>query len=367
MSKVNVRKQALGWSALALVAMGMGLWTGCGDDAESAASESPAEAAAVVETRTARMQPMPVATAASGAVEAVRQVSPGTKILGRIERVPVREGDRVQQGDVLAVLESRDLRAAVQQAEAAVAMAEAQLENAEAQHRRMVDLHERGSVTEKALEDARAGYRVAQAALEQARANRSSAEVMLDYARVLSPIDGHVVARRVEAGDMAQPGAPLFTVEDLDPVKVSVQVPEADVVGLERGAPATLVIDVLDETFEAEIDRIVPAADAASRTFEVELLVDNPGGRIKSGMFARARFGRGEREALLVPGSAVVRRGQLEGLFVVDEGRARLRWVRLGEPLPDGRVPIESGLEPGEAYVVDPPRNLVDGRPIETR
>ena len=105
----------------------------------------------------------------------------------------------------------------------------------------------------------------------------------------------------------------------------------------------------------------------ATRKQQVQVVLDNPDGRIKSGMFVRAEFARGDREALVVPSSAVIDRSQLRGLFVVDgEGLARLRWVRLGRNLDDG-FEVLSGLAPGERYVVTPPAALTDGSPVETR
>jgi RND family efflux transporter MFP subunit len=338
---------------------------GCG----SRHADAPAEnrAAVVTETRVAALAEVPRAVQATGSIRPWARVSPGTKILGRVEEVTVREGDRVRRGQVLVRLERRDLEAAVEQAHAAVAMAEAELERARAQHDRMRSLQSRGSVTDKNLEDAVAGFRVAEAAVQQARANLSAAEVTLGYAEIRSPVSGFVTAKRVESGDMASPGAALLVVEDLARVKVVLTVPESDVVALAPGAPARVAIDVLESSWDAAVDRINPSGDPASRTFDVELVLDNDDGRLKSGMFARATFARGTREALLVPSSAVVRRGALEGLFVLDaERRARLRWIRTGRAL-DDRIEVLSGLEPGEEFVIAPPLALGDGTTVAER
>ena len=338
---------------------------GCG----SRHTDVPAEkrASVVTETRVAALAEVPRAVQATGSIRPWARVSPGTKILGRVEEVTVREADRVRRGQVLVRLERRDLEAAVEQARAAVAMAEAELDRARAQHDRMRSLQSRGSVTDKNLEDAVAGFRVAEAALQQARANLSAAEVTLGYAEIRSPVSGFVTAKRVESGDMASPGAALLVVEELARVKVVLTVSESDVVGLATGAAARVTVDVLESSWDAAVDRINPSGDPASRTFDVELVLDNADGRLKSGMFARATFARGTREALLVPASAVVRRGALEGLFVLDaEQRARLRWIRTGRAL-DDRIEVLSGLEPGERFVVDPPLALGDGTTVAER
>ncbi|RMH19256.1 MAG: efflux RND transporter periplasmic adaptor subunit [Acidobacteria bacterium] len=343
--------------ALALLAL-----TACG--VPPAAQETPARPPAIaVRVATAERAEVPEATVAAGSVEALRRVRPGSKILGRVERVLVREGEKVRRGQLLATIESRDLEAAVAQARASLAMADAELDNARVHARRMAELHRRGAVTDKSLEDATARFAVATAAREQAQANLEAAEVALSYARVTSPIDGWVVTKAVEAGDVATPGTPFFTLDDLSRVKVTAEVPEAEVAGLAPGSPAR--VDVLGSERPATVDRVVPAGDRRSRTFAVQLLLDNPDAALKSGMFARVRFPRRPRQALLVPGDALVERGPLEGLFVAgDDGRARLRWVKSGRRH-GGRVEILSGLEVGERYLLRPPPGLADGAAIE--
>ncbi len=339
---------------------------GAGGAAGAAGVREPSEVALVELAPSA----VPRVVEAPGSIEAWSRVAPGTKILGRVGRVAVREGDRVARGALLAELEQRDLVAAVDQARAAVAVAEAQLENAAAQHRRMTELHGRGSVTDKNLEDATNALRVAEAQRTQAEAGVAAAEVTLGYAAVRSPVAGWVVEKRVEPGDMAAPGAALFVVEDLSRVKVAVQLAESDVVGLAAGDPARVLVGALGIEREAAVDRVIPAGDPASRTFRVELTLDNPDGALKSGMYARARFSRGTREALLVPASARVERGQLDGVFAVgDDGVARLRWVRVGPAAPtsaagEDRIEILSGLAAGDRVVVSPPPGFADGTPV---
>lgn len=341
----------------------LALLAGCGGAAPPAA---PADkrAPVAVPVRVAEAAQVPDFAQATGTVEPLRRVSPGTKLMGRVESVPVREGDRVAAGQVLARLDSRDLAAGVGQAEAGVKMATAQFENAHAMHERIDRLTARGSATAKNLEDATAGLRTTEAGVEQAKANLAAAKVMLGYAEVRSPIAGVVTAKRIEAGDMAAPGMPLFTVEDLSRAKIAVRVPESDVVGLTAGGPAKIRIDVLGEDRDATIDRVIPAGDPMSRTFEVQLLLDNRDGRIQSGMFARARFPKATRTALSVPKGAVVARGELTGVFVVEaDGVARLRWIRAGRE-DGGQVEVLSGLAAGERFVAEPPPGFADGTPV---
>jgi RND family efflux transporter MFP subunit len=337
---------------------------GCGDKEHSSESHDPVPIVRT-ETTVATEAALPLLIEATGSVEAWRRASPGTKIMGRIESMPAREGDQVRQGQLLASFEKGDLEAAVSQAEAAVTMARAEMEHAVAQHRRMRTLHARGSATKKNVEDSEARFRVGTAGVKQAEANLAAAQVMLEYAEIRSPLDGWVVSRLAEVGDMTSPGMPLFVLEDLSQVKIKLTVAESDVVALKQGDEALVHVDVLAESRPAQIQRILPAGDPRSRTFEVHLLLSNPDNRLKSGMFARAGFEHGTRSAVLVPLSAVVQRGQLRGLFVIDvDDRARLRWVRLGR-LEDGRAEVLSGLAAGERFVVSPPQGLADGVRVE--
>lgn len=329
---------------------------GGGTDPSTDRAEPP-----VIEARVGAVEAvsLPDVTWVTGTVKASRRVEAGTKILGRVDRLAAEEGEAVRRGQLLVQLEDGDLRAAVSQAEAAVAMAEAQRDNAGAQHARMQSLHERGSVTDKNLEDAVAGLRVAEASVEQAKANVQAAKATLAYTRVTSPFDGVVAGKFVEEGDMARPGAPLVAVEDLSAVDVVAQVPEALIAG-RRGGEAVRV-EVLGAEYDAEIERVVPAGDAVSRTFQVEVKLENESGTFRSGMFARVAFEGGTTEVLLLPKAALVERGQLRGAWVVgDDGSATVRWLRLGTESADG-FEVLSGLEGGERVILDPPAGLVDG------
>jgi RND family efflux transporter MFP subunit len=348
-------------TALVVTAAALGA-AGCGEAPTPAQQAEAPPATVSVAVAVAELMELPVVAEASGSVEAWQRVSPGTKIMGRISELTVREGDRVSAGQLIARLESADLEAALAQARAAAVMAEATLENAATHHARMEQLHAQRSVTDKNLEDATAAHRVAAANVEVTRANVEAAEVMLSYAEVTAPISGWITAKMASAGDMAAPGRPLLVIEDLSRVKVRVNVPEGVVAGLAPGQSADVTI--LGNTRAATIDRIVPAGDPATRTFTVEMVLANADGDIKAGMYARAAFGTGSREAVLIPATAVVERGQLSGVFVVDEdARATLRWIKLG-PRRDDRLEVLSGLQPGERYVTAPTAEVHDGASV---
>ena len=317
-----------------------------------------------VQTIAASLTPVPTWLEGTGTVEPRARISPGTRVMGRVARVEAQAGEQVHRGDLLVALDDRDLKAAEVAAQAGVKVAEAQAEQARLQHERMERLHTRGSATAKEREDAQAAWSVQQALLEQVMARAAVARVNLGHARIHSPVDGWVAARSVEVGDMVAPGQILFTLEDLAQVKVMVDIPERQARLLAAGHEAVITVDGLQREIVAAITRVLPAGHAASRTFQVEILLDNPAGELRSGMFARARFAVDRRDALVVSDGDLVRRGALSGVFVVGGDEiARLRWLRLGQAM-DGGHEVLAGLATGERYVTLPPAGLVDGTPV---
>jgi len=320
----------------------------------------PAKVAVVEEVAWAR----PLTVTAN--VSPFRRAAPATILMGRVDQVLHREGDRVRAGDVLARVESREVSARLAQAEANVAAASAMEHNAKLTKERMERLLEKQAATRKNVEDATAGYDAAAANLEAANEGVAAARMYVTYSRVTAPFDGVVVEKRVEAGDTAAPGMPLFVVDDTSRVKIEAQVPESALRGRRVGDAVEIEVDAAGGGVRhATLSEILPAADPRSRTFTARAVLDNPDGALRAGMFARLRLPGQEGKAVAVPESAAVQRGPLTGVFVVDsQGIARLRWVTLGDAR-DGRVEILSGLAAGERIVTEPPAALEDGRRVE--
>jgi multidrug efflux pump subunit AcrA (membrane-fusion protein) len=323
------------------------------------------------------------------------------KLLAAVVAVRAREGDRVRAGDVLVELDDRDARAEGDRAEAALREARDAVDEAQAAidaagraidaalahealaastRRRYTTLLERELIaaqeydevaaraTAAAAEVARAREtklsllarrRQATARIDQAVASLARARVTLADTRIAAPMDGVVVAKRVEVGNVAAPGATLLTVEE-PRYRLEASVSESDIAKVRTGQRAVASIDVLGRDLEGTVVEVVPAADPVSRTFLVK--VDLPGdARLRSGLYGRARFAGGERLATLVPGGAVHERGQLQQVFVVDASNvARLRLVTTGRVRGD-RVEVLSGLGEGDRIVVDGAGRLTDG------
>ena len=304
----------------------------------------------------------------TGTIEAARRALPGTSLLGRVVTVLHDAGDAVGAGAVLARIESAEVDARLAQAEAAVAAARAGETNAQGTRERLERLLAKEAATESAVDAAVAAHEAARAQRAAAEQAVAAARTWVAHADVRAPFAGVVTERRVEAGDTAMPGTPLFVVEDTARVKVEAQVAESHALGLARGDVVEVDVPALGTSaLRGSIDEVLPAANPGSRTFTVRVLLDNPARRLRSGLFARVRLPGAEESVTTVPETAVVRRGPLAGVFVVSsDGKARIRWVTLGARR-DGACAVESGLAAGESVVVDPPADLLDGSPVEAR
>jgi RND family efflux transporter MFP subunit len=205
-----------------------------------------------------------------------------------------------------------------------------------------------------------AGQAQAKAALQQAR-------TALGYTHILAPFDGIVTEKKADVGTLASPGMPIFTVEDLHRHRLEATINETDLRYVRMGQQVPVVIDALGEKeLKGRVVQIVPAADPASRSFLVKIEVPSDP-VLRSGLFGRTRFARGERLALLIPHTAVVERGQLQGIYVLDQNKiASLRYITLGKPSA-GQVEVLAGLQAGEMLVADPESGELSGKRIESR
>ncbi len=339
------------------------LFLGCGARPGEARSEAAPPLLVAVETVAAA--PTAGGLEATGNVEAARRASPGTILAGRVTEIVKREGQRVRQGETLARVESGDVAAHVAQAEASVVSAQAAENNAHRMRERLERLVPKQAASPKSLEDAVAAHDAALANLHAAQEGVRAARVMLGYGEVKAPFDGVIVQRLVEQGDTASPGMPMYVVVDTARMKLEAALPESSARGLTPGSPVTVVVDGTEGTSrEATLAEILPASDPATRTVTARVLLDNADGGLRPGMFARVRFPGDGPATHFVPETAIVRRGPLTGVYVVEEGVARLRWIALGGSK-DGRVEAITGLAAGERIVTAPTVDLADGRRVE--
>ena len=330
---------------------------------------------------------------AGGVVAARESASISTRIVATIASLRVKAGDRVRAGDVLITLDARDLAAHTGQARAgavatekALAHARTEQSAAEAEHRlatawqkRIATLHARNSATDQERDEADARLSAATARLAGTEASIESAAAHLASARagvgvatatesftiVRAPFDGLVTERLTDPGNLAAPGVPLLRIESDGARQVVVRVDEARAVYVRVGDRVVVLLDAAAEpgTDDTELQGVVAevarAVGADQRAFTVKVSLPSSV-TARTGSFARVVFRGAPRRALLVPAHAIQRHGQVLSVYVVQDGLATLRLVRVGTSLPEG-VEVLAGLDAGESIVVSPPTRLSDG------
>jgi multidrug efflux pump subunit AcrA (membrane-fusion protein) len=345
-----------------------------------------------VTVETVHLQDLPEEYHAVGTVRSATSSVLGSQISGTVLEIRVKPGDRVQRGEILAVLDDRSPRAQLASADAGVEASKAglaEVENAlqaaiaqrklaEVTYHRYQELLGKDSVTRQEFDSSEAAYKSAvaneaavaarkqqmEARALEAQSQRESVQTTLSYSRIVSPIDGLVTAKSVDAGTLVMPGTPLLTVEDAAHYRLEASVPEDLLPRIHSGEQAQVTTE--HGQFSGGVVEVVPAADAGSRTFVVKVALPEACG-CRSGEYGTAAFATGELKALAVPRSAVVERGELEGVYVVDQkGVAGYRLVRAGKILGD-RVEILSGLSDGEQVATSQLDRLSDGVRVEAQ
>lgn len=197
--------------------------------------------------------------------------------------------------------------------------------------------------------------------LEKAKASLRLAEIRAQRAVVRAPFDGVIVDIDVERGEAAAPGATIARLLQLDPIRVTLSVPDRDVVALEQGMPCEVMLDARAKVWPGRVVLINPAADTETRAFKVEVEVDNPERELLPGMIARVRLFRAVAEGKrVIPQSFLVTQREANGVFVVEDGQAKWRPLKLG-PVVRDQVVVEEGIELGDNVVVVGQRALADG------
>lgn len=301
-----------------------------------------------------------------GSLQAVRQAVLSAQASGRIATLSVKAGDRVKAGQVLAVIDDRATQAGVAQAQAGLAQADANLANAKAAYDRTRELRAQGFVAQAALDTALAQYKAAQAGTAAARAGQTQASVAQGFTRLTAPWDGWVLSTHAEAGALAMPGAPILTVYAPQPIRAVVHVPASQQALALSAQKIEVQLPGSGRWVVPASRSSVPAADPVSQTVEWRLnLSEADGANQVPGQQVKVRFAGApaatDRQRLVVPAGALLRRGELTAVYVVTaKGEAKaegfaLRAVRTGASHGDG-VEVLAGLKSGDQVALDPVR-----------
>ena len=286
-----------------------------------------------------------------GRIEAVQQSTVSAQTSGTVVAIPFDVDDVVDAGELIVSLDDTEQRARANQADANLAEAQAALTDARQRLERIGPLVERGVASQAELDQANNQFNAAQARLSQVQAAAEQAQEQLSYTKVLAPYGGIVTERHVEVGEAVNPGTPLLSGFSLEALRVTAAIPQryADLARQNKSATVTLddgrVLDTGEMTF-------FPYADPNTHSFRVRMPLTEPDGTLFPGMLVRVGLPVAERQALWIPETALVRRGELRGVYVLDDtDQARLRQIRTGVTR-NGMIEVLLGLSAGERVQV---------------
>ncbi|HET6365098.1 MAG TPA: efflux RND transporter periplasmic adaptor subunit, partial [Nitrospirota bacterium] len=333
-------------TALAVLAAGYAL---LGKD-DSYASVPKAEAPVSVTTVTIEPKTIDTMVSAVGVLSSKNTSVLSSKVMGKVVVLTVNEGDYVSQGKLLLKIESGEISAQEYQAQAAY-------NNARLQFDRIKRLFDEEAATQMEMDQATLSF-------ESAKAGLNAAKSMASYTFIAAPISGQVMEKRINLGEMALPGQPILKIEDNKNLRLEATIKEQDIRFVQPGKLVTVQIDALPgKEIKARVEQVVPAADIRTHSFIVK--IDIPADRnFITGMFGKAFFSTGKREAILVPRSAIVNMSGITGAYIVSaEGTAVFQMIQLGEMRGDS-VEAVTGLKAGDKVIVNNNNARLDGKKV---
>ncbi len=276
--------------------------------------------------------------------EVKNNIAPASPV--RIERIFVEVGDRVSKGQKLVQMDAASLK-----------QAKLQLDNQQIEFNRIDELYKVGGASKSEWDASKMQLDVKQTAYKN----------LLENTALLSPINGVITARNYDNGDMYGGGTPVLVVEQITPVKLLINVSETYFTKVKKGAPVEVKLDVYgDEVFTGNIHLVYPTIDAATRTFQVEIRLDNRDQRVRPGMFARATLNFGTADNVVVPDLAIVKQAGSGDryVFVYKDGAVSYNKVELGRRM-GAEYELKSGVPDNSQVVVAGQSRLVNGMEVE--
>ena len=317
---------------------------------ESEAPDATADKTWSLPTAVVKVEKLPVTYMSTGTVVSDQRIEVSSRSTGYIREILVHEGEEVRRGQILIKLDGADVEGAINQAEAAHKTAELALKDANIDLQRFKDLYVRGNVSESQMRKIRLFRDSSQETLSKAKTALDTALSRRQYIDISSQIQGVVVARHHREGDLATPGKSILTIESSQGLLFDTFVAESQISKIKRGDAVQVRLDALDLSLAAVVARVVPVGDPLTRRYKVKVALPAQEGLL-SGMFGRVHFVLESKDSPVVPLTAIIERGGLQGVFVLDQAqRTHFRWLQLGATT-SGFVEVRSGLQGGERIV----------------
>ena len=301
---------------------------------------------------------------ASGKIEAANSATLSTRMMGFVDKVHVNVGQKVTKGQLLVSINNADLSAKQAQTTAGITEAQAAYNNAEKDYKRFQNLFAESSASQKELDDQLARFEMSKARLEGAKQMRNEVQSQFAYVNLRAPFNGVITDKFIEAGDMANPGVPLISVEGPGNFEVTASVPESEISKIKSGTEVEVTVKSLEKSLPGTVTEVSSSAKNTGGQYLVKVILDKTDVNILSGMYATVQFPvekKTDGTAILVPTESLVKRGQLTGIYTVSQSNtAILRWLRVGRTFGE-QVEVLSGLAPDEQYIVASEGKLYNG------
>ena len=334
----------------------------CGDDGKKAVADNSTPISVKV-SKVGSNGDNPFVTA-SGKIEATNSSNLSTRMMGFVDKVHVKVGDRVRKGQLLVSINNTGLQSKRAQVNAGITEATAAFNNAQKDYNRFKSLFADNSASQKELDDMTAHYEMAKARLEAAIQMKNEVNSQFAYANITAPFSGVITNKFIKAGDMANPGIPLIALEAPGKFEVTAMVPENEISQVKSGTRVDVLVKSLGETVKGKVTEVSSSAKNTGGQYLVKAQLDKTDVKLLSGMFVTVQFPVEKTSKLnmvLIPSEAIINRGQLTGVYTVSQSNtALLRWLRLGRTYGD-QVEVLSGLNADESYIFSAEGKLYNG------
>ena len=305
--------------------------------------------------------------AVSGKIQASNSADLSTRMMGYVNNVHVNVGDKVRKGQLLVSINNADLQAKRAQVNAGITQATVGFTNAQKDYNRFKNLFAEQSASQKELDDMTANFEMAKAQLESANQMKNEINAQFAYSNITAPFSGTVTSKNVEAGNMANPGLPLISIETPGNFEVMAMVPETEISEIKNGTTVDVLVKSINQTIKGKVTEVSTSAKNTGGQYLVKIDLDKTDANILSGMFTTVQFPverKTKSEMVLIPTEAIVTNGQLSGIYTVSQSNtALLRWLRLGRTF-GNQVEVLSGLNANEAYIISADGKLFNGAKI---
>lgn len=368
---LSLKKSIMSKNILTILTISSLILTSCGSDKKENAADLPAIPVKVAgNTENSNSAYI----TASGKIESENSANLSTRMMGYVTKVNVKVGQNVSAGQLLVSINNTDLQAKKAQVDASITQATAGYNNAKKDYDRFTNLFAQQSASQKELDDMTSRYEMAKAGLEAAKQMRNEVMAQFSYSNITAPFSGTVINTFVKEGDMANPGMPLVSIEGASRLQVTAMVSESDISNVKNGMPVKINVKSLNKEVTGKVSEVSLSAKNTGGQYLVKVTLDKMDKQILSGMFVNVQFAKAKTEVnpttvtsdlVLVPASALVRQGQLTGIYTIGSGNvAILRWLRIGKTFGD-QVEILSGLSAEEQYIVSAEGKLFNGAKIQ--